>query len=91
MLSVHVFRVPVSELKERMSSREFDEYLTFFQQEPLPDSWLQTGQIAAAMYHCHGAKSVKASDFKPKVRRQQSPAEIMAIFKAKTKGRTTNG
>lgn len=91
MLSVHVFHVPVSELKQRISSRDLDAYLTFFQQEPLPDPWLLAGTGAAATYNAHGAKNVKASDFKPQVRRQQTAAEIMAILRAKTKGRTKHG
>lgn len=91
MLSVHVFQVPVGELKQRIPSREFDAYLTFFQHEPLPDPWMLTGTTAAAIYHAHGAKNSKPSDFKPQPRRQQSPMEIMAILRAKTKGRTKHG
>ena len=75
-----------AELMQSMSYRELREQIAFDRLEPLPDSWSQTGLLAALLYNPWAKGPAKSpEDFipsKPAPAREQTPEEASAIFAA---------
>lgn len=75
MMSVYVFHAPVSEIQQRVSAKEFDQYKVFFRKEPLFDPWQHTGTI------CSMWSKARPSEFKPKLRKKASQKHIESVFR----------
>jgi hypothetical protein len=79
------------ELLIRMSSDEISEWIAFNQLHPLPNPWLQTGQICSTVANCSLAKlkkPVSAEDFMPQYKevKKSNPASVVrAMWNALTK------
>lgn len=67
-----------------MSATEHTLWRALWNIEPIPDSWKQTGVVAAANAWLWDNKSVKPEDYIPKMKRErtkpQSAAEQMAAL-----------
>jgi hypothetical protein len=75
----------VSELKRRMSSEEFTNWIAFDQIEPFGDHRLEMllGNLGANLIAADGATGVKPIDFMPvlkDLRPPQTPDEIWQVF-----------
>lgn len=69
---------------EKMSAREFAEWLAFTRYfEALPDSWRETGLLASAMLapHCERGKAPKADDFIPIEKPPQHQQQMLEQIK----------
>ena len=59
-------KMTVRELEERMDSAELSEWVAYTRYyEPIEDSWLQTGYIAAAVLAPYSKKKIDPRDFVP--------------------------
>ena len=78
----------VGELEERMTSAELSEWMALnMYHQPLPQSWHQTGIVAAAVIapHAKRGQAPKPKDFIPTASLPQTADEMMAeLSKLKT-------
>lgn len=83
MMAVHIFRCHPDELKQRITSRQFDELAIFFQYEPFPDPWHLTGRICETIARVNGAKRINWTDFRIRPKKpKQTAGQIEAVLMA---------
>lgn len=91
-------RITVKELSQRMDSQEFSEHIAYTRWfAALPDSWRQTGLLAAALLapYCEKGKKPKPEDFvpveKPPQHESQDLAALLELRRAFGLGDVDNG
>ena len=72
--------IPVTELQQRMSSREFSEHLAFCQIEPWGEEieWYRFGLLASVFANCFRGKETRPfrpEDFVPQFMEKAPPGE----------------
>lgn len=79
----------VNEMLDRMDSRLLSEWMAYFDIFPMPDPWLQTGQLASTMANLWSSrrKRFRPEEFMPERKleggakpERQSVRDMMAIM-----------
>lgn len=82
MLAGHL-KMTVSELEQRMDSRELSEWLAWARYfQPLDNSWAQTGILASVslLPHLRRGQAAKPSDFIPTERPPQHKSKMLDVL-----------